>query len=136
MCRSCPQLISHQVILPVLLGWWVAVIFRDSLSTNLTSSTTFTFDHSSYELVQVSLTLQNKALLFFCLYRPPPSCKNKVTKSMFPDQVSDLLDHCNSLPGDLCFPGGFNIHFDLPCNPTMTKLLDLLRMFNLHQTVK
>ena len=55
---------------------------------------------------------------------------------MFPDQFSDLLDHCNSLPGDLCVLGDFNVHFDLPHNPTTTKLLDLLRMFNLHQTVK
>ena len=55
---------------------------------------------------------------------------------MFSDQFSVLLDHCNSLPGDLCVLGDFNIHFDLPHNPTTTKLLDLLRMLSLHQTVK
>ena len=55
---------------------------------------------------------------------------------MFPDQFSDLLDHCNSLPDDLCVLGDFNVHLDLPHNPTMTKLLDLLRMFSLHQTVQ
>ena len=106
------------------------------LSTYLTSSTIFTFDHSSYELVQVSLSLQSMALQLFSLYRPPLSRKSKLTESMFPNQLSDLLDHCNSLHGDLCASGDFNAHFDLPHNLTTTKLLDLLRMFNLHQTVK
>ena len=59
-----------------------------------------------------------------------------MTESVFTDQFSDLLDHCNSLPGDLCVLGDFNFHFDLPHNPTTTKLLDLLRMLSLHQTAK
>ena len=42
----------------------LAVIFRDSLSAYLTSSTTFTVDHSSYELVKICLVLQNKAFRF------------------------------------------------------------------------
>ena len=33
-------------------------------------------------------------------------------------------------------PGDLSVHFDLPHNPTTTKLLDLLRMFSLHQTVQ
>ena len=41
-------------------GGGLAAIFRDSLSTCLTSSTTFTFDHSSCEQVQVSLTYSTK----------------------------------------------------------------------------
>ena len=38
------------------------------------------------------------------------------------------------MPGDLL--DDFNVPFDLPHNSTTTKLLDLLRMFSLHQTVK
>ena len=40
------------------------------------------------------------------------------------------------MPGDLCVLGDLNVHFDLLHNPTTTKLLDFLRMFNLYQTVK
>ena len=81
-----------------LRGGGLAVIFRDSLFTSLTSSTTFTFDHSRCKLVQVSLTLQYKALHFFGLYRQPSNRKNKLTEAMFPDQFPDLLDHCNQRP--------------------------------------
>ena len=41
-----------------------------------------------------------------------------------------------TLPGDLCVLADFNVHFDLPPNPATTKLLDLLRMFNLRQSVQ
>ena len=136
MLRSCPQRIRHQPFPRPFRHAGLAVIFKDSLSTCLIVSTTFTFDHFSYELAQVSLTLQLKALHFFCLYCSLPSHKNKLTESMFPDQFSHLLDHCKSLPGDLCVLGDPNAHFYLLHNHITTKPLDLLRMFNLHQTVK
>ena len=55
---------------------------------------------------------------------------------MFPDQFSHLLDHCKSLPGDLCVLGDPNAHFYLLHNHITTKPLDLLRMFNLRQSVQ
>ena len=62
-------------------GGGLAVIFRDTLATNLTYKTKFDFDHTSFELIQVSVTLQTSALHFMCMYRPPPSRKNKLTDS-------------------------------------------------------
>ena len=73
-------------------GGGLAVVFRDTLSTNLTFKTKFDFDHSSFELIQVSVTLQTSALHFLCMYRPPPSRKNKLTDSLFSEQFPDLID--------------------------------------------
>ena len=67
-------------------GGGLAVIFRDTLSTNLTFKTKFDFDHSSFELIQVSVTLPTSALHFMCMYRPPPSRKYKLTDSLFSEQ--------------------------------------------------
>ena len=53
-------------------GGGIVVIYRTSLHDHLTFKTKFSFAHSSFELVQVSVTLQHKALHFFCLCRPPP----------------------------------------------------------------
>ena len=44
-------------------GGGLAVIFRDTLATNLTFKTKFNFDHTSFELIQVSVTLQTSTYL-------------------------------------------------------------------------
>ena len=116
-------------------GGGLAVIFRDTLSTNLTFKTKFDFDHSSFELIQVSVTLQTSALHFLCMYRPPPSRKNKLTDSLFSEQFPDLIDTCNSLRGQICILGDMNIHYDCPDHPLTSKTLDLLYMYNFKQVV-
>ena len=64
--------------------------------------------------MQASITLQHKALHFFCLYRPPPNRRNNLTDSMFTEQLPDLLDYANNLPGFVCHVDDMNIHFDNP----------------------
>ena len=78
---------------------------------------------SSFELSQVSLRLKHRVLYFFCVCRPLPSRKNKLTESMFFNQFPDLLDPCDSLSGILCILGGFNLQ---PQNPSSSKFLDFL----------
>ncbi|KAL8619009.1 hypothetical protein ACOMHN_018391 [Nucella lapillus] len=56
----------------------IAIIYRDSLSKHLTIKQKFYFNHSSFQVIQSSLTLQHGALHLFCLYRPPPSRKNPI----------------------------------------------------------
>ena len=92
----------------------LAVIFKDYLSSRICFTTSFPFDHSSFELAQVSLTLLQHNTHLFCLYHPPPSSKNKITDSLFLDQFSDLLDRCNFLRGSLIILGDFNVHYDCP----------------------
>ena len=47
-----------------------------------------------------------------CVYRPPPSRKNKLTDAMFHDAFPDLLDFCYNLSGKCIILGDMNVHFD------------------------
>ena len=70
-----------------------------------------------------------------CMYRPPPSRKNKLTDSLFSEQFPDLIDTCNSLRGQICIIGDMNIHYDCSDHPLTSKTLDLLYMYNFKQVV-
>ena len=93
-------------------GGGIATVYKSTLGSNITFKTNFDFTHTSFEVVQASITLQHNTLHFFCLYRPPPNRRNNLTDSMFTEQLPDLLDYVNSLPGFVCLVGDMNIHFD------------------------
>ena len=95
-------------------GGGIATVYKSTLGSNITFKTNFDFTHTSFEVVQASITLQHNTLHFFCLYRPPPSRRNNLTDSIFTEQLPDLLDYVNSLPGFVCLVGDMNIHFDNP----------------------
>ena len=95
-------------------GVGIATVYKSTLGSNITFKTNFDFTHTSFEVVQASITLQHNTLHFFCLYRPPPNRRNNLTDSMFTEQLPDLLDYVNSLPGFVCLIGDMNIHFDNP----------------------
>ena len=116
-------------------GGGLAVIFHDRYPSRISFTTSFAFDHSSFELARVSLAMTQQTVNFFRVYHPPPSRKNKQTDSMFVDQLHSLLEHCNSLHGSSLVLGDFNVHYDNPLNPTTSKVMDLLTTFNLTQAV-
>ena len=80
-------------------GGGVATVYKSTLGSNITFKTNFDFAHTSFEVVQASITLQHNTLNFLCLYRPPPNRPNNLTDSMFTEQLPDLLDYVNKLPG-------------------------------------
>ena len=47
------------------------------------SPTNFDFTHTSFEVVQASITLQHNTLHFFCLYHPPPNRRNNLTDYVY-----------------------------------------------------
>ena len=55
---------------------------------------------------------------------------------MFHDEAPDLSDFCNNLSGKCIILGDMKIHFDFPRNPSATKLLSSLDMFNFSQAGK
>ena len=69
MLRPDPCRLQHQVFSP--------------------NQTSFPFDHSSFELARVSLSMTQQTVNFR-VYRPPPSRKNKQTDSKFVDQLHSL----------------------------------------------
>ena len=112
-------------------GGGIATAYKSTLGSNITFKTNFDLTHTSFEVVQASITLQHNTLHFFCLYRPPPNRRNNLTDSMFTEQLPDLLDYINNL----CLVGDMNIHFDNPLQPLTKQTLTTLSHYSLIQVI-
>ena len=116
-------------------GGGIAVIFKNSLSSHVSFSTVLPFTHPSYECVQVTLALHKKSVQLFCIYRPPPNTKNKLTDAMFFSDFHELLEHSNTLSRTPVLLGDINVHFDDCNHPSTSKMLDMLNVFQFIQSV-
>ena len=116
-------------------GGGIATVCKSTLGSNITFKTNFDFTHTSFEVVQASITLQHNTLHFFCLYRPPPNRRNNLTDSMFTEQLPDLIDYVNNLPGFVCLVGEINIHFDNALQSLTKHALTTLSLYNLVQVI-
>ena len=56
-------------------GGGLAIIARSHILLNIAFKSSFGFEHNSFELFQVTLSLEKRSVNFFCLYRPPPNHK-------------------------------------------------------------
>ena len=72
-------------------GGGLAVLYRNSLTKNIAVSTR-DFAFTAFEICEVRISLDSHAVVFFSVYRPPPSRKNKLTNAMFLEQFTDLLE--------------------------------------------
>ena len=54
---------------------------------------------------------------------------------MFTEQLPDLLDYVNNLPGFVCLVGDINIHFDNPLQSLTKHTLTTLRLNSLVQVI-
>ena len=116
-------------------GGGIATVYKSTLGSNITFKTNFDFTHTSFKVVQASITLQHNTLHFFCLYRPPPNRQNNLTDSMFTEQLPDLLDYVNNLQGFVCLVGDMNMHFDNPLQSLTKQTLTSLSLYNLVQVI-
>ena len=116
-------------------GGGIATVYKSTLGSSITFKTSFDFTHTSFEVVQASITLQHNTLHFFCLYRPPPNRRNNLNDSMFTEQLPDLLDYVNSLPGLVSLVGDMNIHFDNPLQSLTKQTLSTLSLYGLVQVI-
>ena len=116
-------------------GGGIAIVYKSTFGSNITFKTNFDFTHTSFEVVQASITLQHNTLHFFCLYRPPPNRRNNLTDSMFTEQLPDHLDYVNSLPGFVCLVGDMNIHFGNPLQSLTKQTLSTLSLSDLVQVI-
>ena len=92
-------------------------------------------EHPCFETAQLTLTYNKQLTNSFCIYRPPPNKKNKLSDSMFFDQFSDFLEHSDSLPCKTHLMGDCNFNFENVENNNPRKLRDIIDMFNLTQSV-
>ena len=116
-------------------GGGIYTLCKSTFGSNITFKTNFHFTQTSFEVVQASITLQHNTLHFLCLYRPPPNRRNNLTNSMFTEQLPDILDYVNSLPGFVCLVGDMNVHFDNPLQSLTKQNLTTLSLHNLVQVI-
>ena len=119
----------------------IATTCKSILGSNITFKTNFDFTHTSFEVVQASITLQHYTLHFFCLYLPPPNRQNNPTDTMFTEQLPDLLDYITlhnihyNVPGYACLVGDLKIHFDNPLQSLTKQTLTTLSLRSLVQVI-
>ena len=116
-------------------GGGIATVCKSTLGSNITFKTNFDFTHTSFEVVQASITLQHNTQHFFCLFRPPPNRRNNLTDFMLTEQLPDILDHVGSLLGLVCLVGDMNIHFDKPLQSRTKQTLNNLFLHNPVQVI-
>ena len=116
-------------------GGVIATVCKSTFGSNITFKRNFDFTHTSFEVVQVSITLQHNTLHFFCLYRPSPNRRNNLTDSMFAEQLPDLLDYACNLSGFVCLVGDMNINFDNPLQSLTKQTLTTLSLYSLVQVI-
>ena len=102
----------------------LAVLFRNSLVDCVKVSTK--------DLAFKSFEVCEDQSMTFCVYRPPPSRKNKLSNKMFLDEFPDLLESyvsCNRL----FVLGDINFHFD--SDVSVADLKNQLHNLSLQQLV-
>ena len=116
-------------------GRGIAFVIRDSFKPHVATTLSFPVHHPCFETAQLTLTYNKQLTNLFCIYSPPPSKKNKFSDSMFFNQFSDFLEHCDGLPGKTLLMGDFNFHSENVENKNSRKLHNIIDMFNLTQSV-
>ena len=116
-------------------GGGILVIIKECLMSNCTITTSFPFTHTSFEVLELSLTLHNERCCLFCVYRPPPSKRNKLTHSVFYDELPEFLDYCVMKNASLLITGDFNVHYENVCDSRTKHFRSTLELFSLSQAV-
>ena len=78
-------------------GGGIAIVYKYTFGSNITFKTNFDFTHTSFEVVQASITLRHNTLHFSVCTALRPNRQNNLTDSMFTEQLPDLLDYLNNL---------------------------------------
>ena len=99
-------------------GGGLAVIFKGYLSSRMISFTSsFPFDHSSFELAQVSLTLPQQNIPFFCLYQIPFTPQVARINSPTPCFLTSFLIYLTTVilsHDPLIILSDFSVHYSSP----------------------
>ena len=114
-------------------GGGLAVLFRNSL-VDCVKVSTKDLAFKSFEVCETRLCYQDQSVTFLCVYRPPPSRKNKLSNKMFLDEFPDLLESYVSCDR-LFVLGDINFHFDSDSDISVADLKKLLHNLSLQQLV-
>ena len=81
------------------------------------------------------LSFDHISVAIVCLYRPPPSKRNKLTNSKFLEEFSELLCQYASSRSDIVYIGDLNFHHDDCSDGQVSRLRTMLSDHNLTQLV-
>ena len=112
-------------------GGGILVIHRTSLLIKPSK----TIVYKSFECLEIIFNTANSHYRFICIYRPPPSVKNKLTVNMFMSEFQQFLMDRTLLLDKMIMLGDFNFHVDVPADPDANKFLNILDSFNLRQHI-
>ena len=116
------------------LGGGISVTFKNIFSPYLKndyhSKTFISFECSCSEIM-----IKGTKMSIFCIYRPPPSEKNKLTPSLFIKEFEDFLDSLSFFSDShhTLLIGDFNLHYDAKDNTYVKQMLDLFEIRHFSQ---
>ena len=116
-------------------GGAITILYKSILGTNITFKTKFDSAQTSFEIVLAPIKLQHNTLHVISLYSPPPNRRNNLADSMFTEQLPDLLDYINKLPGLACLVGDMNVHLHNPLQSLTKHTLNTLSLHSLVQVI-
>ena len=64
-------------------GGGIATVYKSTFGSDITFESNIYFTHTSFEVVQASITLQHSTLHFICLYRSQPNQQNNLTDYVY-----------------------------------------------------
>ncbi|GFS21700.1 ATP-dependent DNA helicase [Elysia marginata] len=105
--------------------------YRESLDMQCTALTTMTH----FECCQCKLFINGRSLLLICIYRPPPSSKNKFTPKQFLAEFETFLGGFSLNVHLPIIIGDFNLHYDNQTETYVCQMRDILRAHLLSQVV-
>ena len=92
-------------------------------------------DYKSFECVEMKLTTTKVSSTCVCIYRPPPSQRNKLTPAIFLREFPELLSRYSGSRSDVSIFGDFNLHYDNPSDCYVRQMTTILTDHRLCQLV-
>ena len=110
-------------------GGGIAFIVRDAFCDSIS------FKPLSFQSFELHISGRNLSVSVVCLYRPPPSRKNKLSNQLFLQEFPEFLTQFAGSHSDLVLLGDFNFHYDDCADTQVSRLKTMLSDHGLTQLV-
>jgi exonuclease III len=115
-------------------GGGIAVVYRDSIK-HLVKPSCERFHFKSFELCLTHVHFGTHSVTFACVYRPPPSRKNKLSTPLFVSEFAELVVDLTCRHRNLVILGDINEQYTNSRDPNVKLLKSTLDCHHLSQVV-
>ena len=91
---------------------------------------------STFEHLELQVTINGAVTTILIIYRPEPSRKNPYIMSEFFSEFNDWLSMYNHRNNEILIVGDFNIHINKIENPRTQNFCDIIETFGMKQHIK